>query len=376
MKLETLAVQAGKDEHNASGAVMPPIYLSSTYERGNSADLVYSRLDNPNRRELEHCLAALEGGAEAVAFASGMAAVAAVFQCLKPGDHVILADDTYYGVREYLNSVMKRWGLKVSQVDMTDLESLQAAITAESRLVWTETPSNPMLKITDLAAVAEITRARGLLLGVDATWATPMLQASLQLGADFVVHSTTKYLGGHSDLTGGAVVLSEGHELSAPLRECQALGGAVPSAFDCWLLLRGIRTLAHRMRGHCENAAEVVSFLNGHKNVLQVFYPGLSTHPGHDIAARQMSDFGGMVSVRVTGGSEGAARVAASTRIFRQATSLGGVESLIEHRAPVEGPQSTTPEDLLRLSVGLEHIDDLIADLDQALEKAVEANTL
>ncbi len=370
MKKETLAVMAGKTHQDASGAVMPPIYLSSTYRRDNDEGLVYSRLDNPNRQALETCVAALEGGGTGMAFASGMAAVVAVFQCLKPGDHVIVADDTYFGVREYLQTVMQRWGLNLDIVDTTQPEQVKQAIKSETRLIWTETPSNPMLKITDLAALATLARDHKIHLGVDATWATPMLQQSLQLGADIVVHSTTKYLGGHSDLTGGMVVLAEAHPFTESLRQIQTIGGAVPSAFDCWLLLRGIRTLSHRMRGHCDNARSVVDYLAGHPKVHAVHFPGLSSHPGHEIAARQMSDFGGMLSIQVRGGKEAAAKVASSTQLFQQATSLGGVESLIEHRAPVEGPDTPTPDDLIRISVGLEHIDDLLADLEQALSQS------
>lgn len=369
MNIETIAIQAGRTIDKATGAVMPPIHLSSTYLRDNEQEFVYSRVGNPTRNALEECLAALEDGAEAVAFASGMAAVAAVFQTLGKGDHVLLADDTYFGVRELVNDLLARWGLEHSLVDMTDLEAVKAAIRPNTRLLWIETPSNPMLKISDIAAIASIAHESGALLGVDGTWATPMLQPALALGADVVVHSTTKYLGGHSDLTGGVVVVKEQGELLEKVRFVQGIGGGVPSGFDCWLLLRGIRTLPYRMRGHCANARQVAHFLADHPKVHTIYYPGLEDHPNHDVAKRQMRDFGGMLSIRVVGGADSADKVAASTKIFWRATSLGGVESLIEHRAPVEDENTKTPWDLLRISVGLEHPDDLIADLAQALSK-------
>ncbi len=367
MNIETIAIQAGRAIDKATGAVMPPIHLSSTFLRDNEQELVYSRTGNPNRNALEACLTALEGGAESVAFASGMAAVAAVFQALGQGDHVLMPDDTYFGVRELVNGILARWGLEHTLVDMTDLEAVRAAIRPSTRLIWIETPSNPMLKISDIRAIADIAHESGALLGVDGTWATPMLQPALALGADVVVHSTTKYLGGHSDLTGGVVVVKETGELLEKVRFVQHIGGGVPSGFDCWLLLRGIRTLPYRMRGHCANARQVAHFLADHPKVHTVYYPGLEEHPNHDVAKRQMKDFGGMLSIRVKGGAEAADKLAASTNIFWRATSLGGVESLIEHRAPVEDEHTKTPWDLLRISVGLEHPDDLIADLAQAL---------
>jgi len=365
--IETIAIQAGRNPDQQIGAVMPPIHLSTTFIRDNEGDFVYSRSDNPNRRALEACLTELEGGTDAIAFASGMAAVAGVFQSLSQGAHVILADDTYFGVRVLVTELLARWGLEHTMVDMTDLAAVEAAMQPNTRLVWTETPSNPMLKVTDIQAVADIAHNGGALVGVDGTWATPMLQPALALGADIVVHSTTKYLGGHSDLTGGVIVVKEENELLEKMRRTQEIGGAVPSGFDCWLLLRGIRTLPYRMRGHCTNAMQVAQYLADHPAVHTVHYPGLESHPGHEIAKRQMHDFGGMLSVQVVGGAERAAAVASGTKIFARATSLGGVESLIEHRAPVEGEGTQTPLDLLRISVGLEHPDDLIGDLAQAL---------
>lgn len=368
MKIETVAIQAGRTVDPQVGAVMPPIHLSSTFIRGNEGEYVYSRIDSPNRSALEECLTQLEGGTAAIAFASGMAAVAGVFQALSQGDHVILADDTYFGVRELVMTQLSRWGLEYDLVDMTDLEAVKATIRPNTKLVWIETPSNPMLKITDIAAIAEITHEAGARLGVDGTWATPMLQPALELGADVVVHSTTKYLGGHSDLTGGVIIVGKEDEFYEKMRFNQGIGGGVPSGFDSWLLLRGIRTLPYRMRGHCANAMKLAQFLEDHPAVHTVHYPGLESHLGHEIAKRQMKDFGGMLSIQVNGGGEMADKVAGSTQIFARATSLGGVESLIEHRAPVEGETTITPMDLLRVSVGLEHIDDLIEDFAQALK--------
>jgi cystathionine gamma-synthase len=374
MRIETVAVHAGHQPDPSTGAVTSPIHLSTTFARdaaGNLPDTyLYARSDNPTRRELEASLAALEGGAVGLAFASGMAATAAVFQALAPGDHVIAPRDAYYGTARLLNEIMAGWGLERSFVDMTDTGAVAAAVTSRTRLVWVETPSNPALAVTDIAAVATIARAAGARCVCDNTWGTPVLQRPLDLGADIVMHSTTKYLGGHSDLTGGALVTAADDAFAARLRALQHLGGAVPSAFDCWLLLRGIRSLPWRMRGHCANAAKVAAFLAGHGCVEVVHYPGLPGDPGHTIAARQMSDFGGMVSVEVRGGAEPALAVLRGVRLFTRATSLGGVESLIEHRASVEGPESRTPPGLLRLSVGLEHPDDLIEDLDQALRTA------
>ena len=369
MNIETIAIQAGRTIDKITGAVMPPIHLSSTYLRDSEQDYIYSRTDNPNRRALEACMTALEGGVDSVAFASGMAAVSAVFQSFSQGDHIILPDDTYFGVRELVNGILTRWGLEHTLVDMTDLEAVKGAIRPNTRLIWTETPSNPMLKISDIAAIADIAHENGALLGVDGTWATPLLQPALELGADVVVHSTTKYLGGHSDLTGGVAVFKAASETLEKVRFVQTIGGGVPSGFDCWLLLRGIRTLPYRMRAHCTNGMRVAQFLADHQKIHTVHYPGLESHPGHDVAKRQMRDFGGMLSVQVEGGAEAADAVAGATKIFWRATSLGGVESLIEHRAPVEDENTQTPWDLLRISVGLEHPDDLIADLAQALAK-------
>jgi cystathionine gamma-synthase len=371
MQLETLAIHTGHDVDPATGAVMPPLHLSTTFERqqdgGYPAGFVYARSDNPNRRAVEACLAALEGGAAALAFASGMAATTALFQTLSAGDHLLLPDDLYFGTGKVAQEIFGRWGLASTVVDMTDLAAVERHLRPNTKVVWVETPSNPLLKISDIGAISQLAHGVGALCVVDNTWPSPLCQQPLAHGADLVMHSTTKYLGGHSDLTGGALIVRTVDEFYERLRMVQQWGGAIPAPFDCWLLRRSLSTLPYRMRGHCENAARVVDFLVTHPAVAAVHYPGLTSHPGHAIAARQMMSFGGMLSIQVQGGAAEALAVANRVRLFTQATSLGGVESLIEHRASVEGPASRTPANLLRLSIGLEHADDLIADLDQAL---------
>ena len=371
MKLETLAVHAGHAPDLATSAVTPPIHLSTTYERAPDGTLphgfIYSRYANPNRDALERCLAALEGGSAAAAFASGQAATAAVLQALNPGDHVVISEDAYFGTLKLAREVFERWGLLFTLVDARDAATIEAAIRPTTQLLWLETPSNPLLAITDLPAVVAIARKHGVRVAVDNTWATPVLQRPLESGCDLVMHSTTKYLGGHSDTLGGAIVGREGDDFFARIRAIQSTGGAVPSPFESWLVLRGIRTLPFRMRGHCAHARAVADFLAHHPAVDEVHYPGLETHAGHAIAGAQMSDFGGMLSVQVRGGSADALRVASRVELITRATSLGGPESLIEHRHSVEGPGSRAPENLLRLSIGLEHPDDIIADLEQAL---------
>ncbi len=375
MRFETIAAQAAHQADPTTGAVAPPIYLSTTFERDADGEyprgFVYSRSDNPNRRALEECLAILEGGeqndAVATAFASGSAATAAVFQALSPGDHVIAPDDCYHGTARMLREIFAPWGLRSTFVDMTDPETVRREIRPETRIVWTETPSNPLLKIADIAEMASIARSAGALCVCDNTWATPMLQRPLTQGADLVAHSTTKYISGHEDVTGGVVVSAQDDAFVQRIRLIQNVAGAVPSPFDCWLTLRGIRTLHVRMPVHSANAGRVARFLQDHPRVAAVHYPGLPGHPGHDIAARQMTDFGGMLSFQVVGGQNAAMRVAARVRLFVRATSLGGTQSLIEHRASIEGPDSKTPDDLLRVSVGLENAEDLIDDLAQAL---------
>ena len=371
MEIETRAIHSGRTADPATGAVSPPIHLSTTFERAPDGSYprgyIYSRADNPNRTALEECMRDMEGGQSAAAFSSGMAAITAVFQALSAGDHVVAPTDVYHGTTRVLRGVMSRWNLEATFVDMTDLEQLRKAKRPSTRMVFVETPSNPLLKVTDIGAVAQTAHEMGALCVCDNTWATPVLQRPLDMGADIVVHSSTKYLGGHGDVTGGVVVAAQDDGLFGNVRQVQQDVGAVPSPFDCWLLLRSIRTLPYRMRAHCENAAKVAAFLAGNPKVFEVFYPGLPGHPGHDVAASQMAMSGGMLSVRIRGGRDGALAVASRTRLFTRATSLGSCESLIEHRASIEGPDSETPDDLLRVSIGLESADDLIADLEQAL---------
>jgi cystathionine gamma-synthase len=371
MKLETLAIHAGADIDAATGAVTPPIHLSTTFEREPDGSYphghVYTRTSNPNREALERLLAALDGGEAAAAFASGSAASAAVFRTLLPGDHLIVPDDMYHGIRKMLHATFIPWGLEVSFVDLADLEALRAAVRRNTRLVWVETPSNPLLKLTDIEAVAAIAHEAGALVACDNTWTPPGVQPAFEHGADLIMHATTKYLAGHSDVLGGAVIARSNDGVFEKIRAIQTMEGAVPSPFDCWLTLRGIKTLPYRMRGHADNAGRVAAFLQEHPKVEAVHYPGLERHQGHEIAKKQMRSFGGMLSFQVEGGAEDAMRVVARVQLFTRATSLGGVESLIEHRASIEGPDSRTPQNLLRVSVGLEHPDDLIADLSEAL---------
>jgi cystathionine gamma-synthase len=372
MKIETLAVHAGQHVDEATGAVTSPIHLSTTFQREPDGSFphgyIYSRSDNPNRAQLEECLSRIEGGSDCAAFASGSAATAALFQALEPGSHVLAAHDTFYNTTRLLRDHFGRWGLDHTLVDMSDLDAVRAAITGKTRLVWIETPSNPLLRVADIAAITQIAKKAGALVACDNTWCTPILQRPLDIGADFSVHSTTKYFGGHSDVIGGAVIAREKSEYFDRVRAIQKDAGAIPSPFDCWLIMRGIRTLPYRMRAHCDNAHAVARYLAGHRGIAAVHYPGLKSHAGHEIAGRQMSAFGGMLSFEVNGGREEALRVTGGVKVFTRATSLGGPESFIEHRASVEGPETRAPESLLRCSIGLEHHDDLIADLDTALE--------
>jgi cystathionine gamma-synthase len=374
MKIETTAVHAGRHIDPATGAVAPPIHLSSTFERSPEGDyprgFSYSRENNPVRRSLEQCLAALEGGSEAIAFSSGLAVATAVVQALEPGDHILAPDDVYWGLRKVIGEVFGRAGLETTYADMTQPETVRAAMRPNTRLVWLETPSNPLMRITDLSAIAAIAHetGRNAITVCDGTFATPVLQRPLDCGIDMVVHSTTKYIGGHSDVVGGVLIARFNNYLFERARKSQRYGGAVPSPFDCWLSLRGIETLPCRVRVHSENALALARFLERHMKVKAVHYPGLPGHPGHATAARQMcGGFGGMLSFQVLGGREEAMAAAARCKLFIRATSLGGTHSLIEHRASIEGPDTKTPQNLLRVSVGLEHIDDLIGDLAGAL---------
>jgi cystathionine beta-lyase/cystathionine gamma-synthase len=372
-RFETRAIHAGQAPDAPYGAVNVPIYQTSTYAQpavGEPKVWDYARGGNPTREALQQALASLEGGARAFSFGSGMGAETTLLLTLRPGDHVVLADDVYGGTYRLLTKVFEGWGLAATTVDLTDAGALTAAIRPETRFVWVETPSNPLLKIIDIAAVSEIAHAAGARVVVDNTFATPALQRPLSLGADVVVHSVTKYIGGHSDLIGGAVVTSH-DDLIERLAFLTNAVGAVPGPMDCYLALRGLKTLAVRMRTHGEHAAAVASFLSSHPTVGTVYYPGLASHPGHDLAARQMAGYGGMVSFTV-GSADEALEVARRTQVFFLAESLGGVESLIEVPGPmthasVVGSPLEVPDELVRLSVGLEHPDDLIADLERAL---------
>jgi cystathionine gamma-synthase len=433
MRIETRAIHAGCEPERGARDVTPAIHQSTTFQKADDGSLpggyLYGRSNNPNRENLEVALASLEGGAAAVAFSSGSAATLALMHALSPGDHVIAPDDAYYGTTVLLKTHLADWGLKSTLVDMRDPREIERALTPATRLIWTETPSNPLLHVTDLRAVAAIAKKAGALLACDNTWATPLLQRPLELGAHVVMHSLTKYLSGHSDVLAGALVFARdddsdgaspsvgtetpgmktgenstggnpsagtpsaapktvrpkacattetvlmspgGHQinmLSEKVRSIQRSGGAVPSPFECWLTLRGLQTFPYRVRAHSENAQKVAGFLSRHPKVETVHYPGLATHPGHKVATGQMSGFGGMMSIEIRGGEKEAFQVCAAVRLFTHATSLGGTHSLIEHRASVEGAATKSPPNLLRLSVGLEHPDDLIEDLEEALKK-------
>jgi cystathionine gamma-synthase len=371
MRPETLAVHIAAEVDPETRAVAPPIHLSTTFE--HPADVreldgyLYGRYANPTQDRCEQALAALDGGACALAFASGMAAGASLMQNLPAGSHVLLADDTYFAFRKLAQTWFERWGLSWSLVDMSNPAAVSAAIRPNTRCLWAETPSNPLIKVSPITELAAIARAAGALLVVDATFATPMLLQPLTLGADVVLHSTTKYLGGHSDVTGGALIFARADGLAETVRETRKILGAIANPFASWLVLRGIRTLAPRVDWHCRNARAVAAYLSTHAGVSAVHYPGLASHPQHAVAAREMRDFGGMLSFEVNGTRAQTIAVASRLKLFINATSLGGFESLVEHRESVEGAGSTTPATLLRLSVGLEHAQDLIADLEQAL---------
>ncbi|MFI7244365.1 cystathionine gamma-synthase [Streptomyces qinglanensis] len=376
---ETLAIHAGQAADPRTGAVVPPIHQVSTYKQDGVGGLrggyEYSRSANPTRSALEENLAALEGGRRGLAFASGLAAEDCLLRTLlTPGDHVVIPNDAYGGTFRLFARVAERWGVQWSVADSSDPAAVRAQLRERTKAVWVETPSNPLLGITDIAAVAEVAHGAGARLVVDNTFASPYLQQPLALGADAVVHSTTKYMGGHSDVVGGALVVGD-PALGDELAFHQNAMGAIAGPFDAWLVMRGIKTLGVRMDRHGENAARVVQLLSAHPEVTEVYYPGLPTHPGHEIAAKQMRGFGGMVSFRVAGGEEAAVRVCDRARLFTLGESLGGVESLIEHpgrmtHASAAGSALEVPADLVRLSVGIESADDLLADLTQALEGA------
>jgi len=370
MKTETIAIHAGNHTDESSRAVIQPIILSTTFERGPDGDFpgghIYSRSSNPNRASLENVLARLENGADAASFSSGNAAGMAVFQSLPPGTHIIAPDDMYHGLRNQLKNLFAGI-LTFDFIDVNDLDVLQQHIKPETGLIWIETPSNPLLKITDIKTVVAVAKANGIKVACDNTFSTPICQQPLALGADLVMHSATKYFGGHSDLMGGALITAEKSDWWQKIRQVQEMGGAIPSPMDCYMLVRSIKTLPYRVKGHVHNAQLLAEFLDQHPAVEQVMYPGLTSHPQYAIAKEQMLAFGGMLSFIVKGNEEDTHNVINKLQLFTRATSLGGVESLIEHRATVEGPDTKTPRNLLRVSVGLEHIEDLIADLKQAL---------
>ena len=372
MKKETIAVHGSHLKDETAGAIAAPVFLTTTFERAldgtYSKGHMYSRNSNPNRTALEKGLAALEGASRGFAFGSGLAAVNAVFQCLQSGDHILMPEVGYYASYKLAEEILGPWGLEVTQVDMTDLAAVEKAVQKNTKLIWAETPANPMLSITDIKGLSIIAKKHGLKLGVDNTLGTPVLQNPIAQGADIVMHATTKYIGGHSDIMGGAVLLKEDDEWAKRIERVQILMGATPNPLDCYLLARGLKTLPLRMREHSANALELAKRLEKHPKVERVHYPGLESHPQHALAKAQMPQgFSGMIALQVKTGEIETREMAGKLQIFQQATSLGGVESLVEHRKSIEGPQSTTPGNLLRFSIGLEHVDDLWADLEQAL---------
>jgi cystathionine gamma-synthase len=370
MRLETIAVHSGAEIDSETGALAPPLHLSTTFEHGPAAEAIheflYIREKNPTQSRLEAALRDLEGGMAALVFSSGMAAAAALLQTLAPGSHIVFSDDIYIDVRNLVRDFLPAWRIDSTTADLCDAQTLGTAIRPNTKLVWIETPSNPLMKVLDVSAIADVAHQAGAQLVVDNTFASPVLQWPLALGADVVLHSTTKYCGGHSDVQGGCLVVKN-RELLDKLFQVRDILGAVASPFNSWLILRGLRSLPCRMERHSANAAAVAAALSASPRVDAVYYPGLPSHPGHEVARRQMKHFGGMLSFLVHGTREDALRVASLVKLFVNATSLGGVESLIEHRGSSEGKASNAPQNLLRLSIGLEHPDDLIEDLLQAL---------
>ena len=371
MKLETLLIHAGAEVDPATAAIAPPIHLSTTFEHGPAGEsplgFSYIRDNNPTQERLEAALAAVEGGEAALIFGSGMAAGAAYLESLSPNSHVIFHQDTYFGFREISAKFFPRWNVESSTVDMKDLDQVRNAIRPNTQALWIETPSNPLMEVLDIASLAGIAHTINAHLIVDGTFAPPIIQRPLKLGADVVLHAATKYLGGHSDVQAGALIFRKHGTIVDRIKHTRTILGGVASPFNAWLTLRGLRTLACRMDRHCANALGIAQMLAKHPNVERVNYPGLPDHPGHEVARRQMSAYGGMLSFQVKGGKERAIQFASQVQIFTNATSLGGVESLLELRAASEGPESTVPQNLIRVSVGLESLEDLIADLQQAL---------
>lgn len=373
MKPETLAIHAGQHPDPTTGAVVQPMVLSTTFERAEDGSFIegrdiYSRASNPNRRTLEAKLAALEGGTDAVAFGSGQAATMSIFHSLGAGSHVILPDDIYYGTRYMIESLYANWGLTCSVVDMTDLSQIKKAIKKNTKLIWVETPSNPSLKVADIQAVVKIAHAKNILVACDNTWATPYFTKPFEFGVDIIMHSSTKYFGGHSDILGGCVILKNNTTITEKIRLFQTVGGAIPSAFDCWLLTRSLSTFYARMPIHGANAMKLAEFLETHPKIEKVHYPGLKSNEYHKTAKKQMKNgFGGMLSILIKGDEAQAMRFSSSMKIVTHATSLGGVETLVDHRRSAEGEHSVSPPNLIRVSVGIENIEDLIQDFKEAL---------
>lgn len=371
--IETLAIHEGFHGDKETGAVSMPIILSTTFERDTEGGFpegrdIYSRASNPNRRALEAKLAALENGEIAFAFASGQAATMSIFHLLEPDAHIILPDDIYYGTKVILENLYKRWGLTYSSIDMSDIGKVKSAIQDNTRLIWIESPSNPSLKLTDIQAVVELVEGKNILTACDNTWATPYFTRPLDLGVDMVMHSSTKYFGGHSDILGGCVILKKEGDLSQKIKDYQTLGGGVPSSFDCWLLYRSLSTFPIRMKVHAENAQKLAEYLEKHPKIEAVLYPGLKNNPHHKTAQKQMvGGFGGMLSILIKGGANETLKMASKLKMVKHATSLGGVETLVDHRQSAEGIHSVSPPNLLRISVGIENIEDIISDFEQAL---------
>lgn len=371
--IETVAIHAGMDHDSGSRSISPPLESSTNFEHDEKGfqegDYIYTRDSNPNRDQLENVLTKLEKGEACAAFSSGIAAMNSVFMSVEKGAHILIPEDLYHGSRALLENYGDRWSIEYSSVDTTNPDKFEAAFQLNTKLVVLETPSNPLLLITDLKKAIQIAHSKGALVCVDNTFATPFNTNPIEFGADLVMHSTSKYLGGHSDILGGAIISAKEDEFFRKIRTLQQSQGAVPSPRDCWLLTRSIRSFPYRMRGHNENALKVAEYLENHPRILKVNYPGLKSNSGHEIASSQMKGFGGMISFLVDGDYAETLKIVAGSRVIRRATSLGGIESLWEHRRSSEGEHSATPENLIRFSVGLEHIDDLISDLESALNK-------
>ena len=370
--IETIAVHGVRHSDESRGDVIQPIHLSTTYERkkdGTHNEYNYTRGGNPNREAVESKIAALENASYAIAFSSGLAAVNAIFEnILVPGSHIIMPDDCYHGTKSLLNTFFVRRNIRVDETDMTDIKNIERLIQKDTRLVWIETPSNPQLKIADIHAIVALAKKHGLLTACDNTFATPVLQQPLGMGVDYVMHSSTKFFSGHSDILGGVVCTDHDNEISKAIREYQVMAGAVPAPFDCWLLNRSLATFPLRFAKQCSNAFTIANFLGDHPVVEKVLYPGLPAHPNHLLAKQQMTNgFGSIISILLKGEERDALRFAAGLKIFKHATSLGGVESLVEHRRSAEGDHPVSPANLVRISVGIEYAEDLIADLVQAL---------